>query len=129
MTKMTVELNDEQQRVVLEALELYYRVGMGQTTEVVEVMRGSEFDKDAARESAKELAKELFPNLNGSYYGIRHEDVQEKFKVACDVYSKMRYERSWARNPEGGMTVVFQKVSPVSNTELPKVYVTVDMEK
>lgn len=126
MTKMIVELNDEQQRVVLEALELYYRVGMGQTTEVVEVMRGSAFDQDAARDSAKELAKDLFPDLNGSYYGIRHDEVQEKFKVACDVYSQMRYERSWAWNPAGGMTVDFQEVYPVSTSELPKVTVTED---
>jgi hypothetical protein len=111
---------------MMEALDLYSRLNMGQFDEawraVEESPRFSKESLEAARECADELSRACFPSLEGgSYFGIVGPGVSDKAKRSWEVYSAIRHTLSWAKHPEGGITVNFDKPMSLTGEKFPEV--------
>jgi hypothetical protein len=115
MKKYQIALNETQARTLMQALDMYFRVGMGQLREVTEHLipkkpTTSEWcdirdQVEPVMARAKALAMpELHPN---AYYGIYAPEIDESNRVASDLHKVIRHHLAWEREPKGGMTVDF----------------------
>jgi len=92
----TVVLNQEQLRVVQEALEVYSRLGIGQLDNVLYSLGFRTYDqyKDIIvtldQPSVKRTLQDLMSAVFKKSYSIRGEEVHENFKISYDLYSVIR---------------------------------------
>lgn len=126
--KITIEVDEEQAKVIINSLELMARISMGQFEGVYITLwlNGSGVkNSQEVREMLKQLKRIIFPDLSEtSYYGILSKEASEPAKIAWDMYQVIRNKMSWAKHPEGGHTVDFNEPMKVSEIcELPKVSV------
>lgn len=122
--KTTVELNDEQRRVALSALNLYFRLYMGQYREFLYEIVPNEVDRDDVRQKMADIHQLVYPELSGlnASYGIRSEQTPEKARVACDIHDAIRSKAAWFQYPQGDkLNVSFDLPQLVSDQPLPKV--------
>ena len=128
--KVTLTLNEKQAGVVQEALDMYFRVGMGQLREVADhiVPNGkgrpisSEWcqRRDDFYEAIVAARQFAMPELDrGAYYSIHHEAIHESNRVAVDIHDVLRGALAWHRKPEGGWEVCFDRVRHLSPEPLP----------
>jgi hypothetical protein len=108
-------LTEAQLLTVQNALDMYFRVGMGQLQEVTEhlIPPGKPTDewcyiRDTV-EGLFRIAKvtampELHPN---AYYGIAAPEICDSNRVASDIHKVIRHHRAWEREPQGSWTVDF----------------------
>jgi hypothetical protein len=104
-----VTLTPEQAGVVVDALDLFSRLHIGQFHTVAELF----FDRLPDRETVALMENTLFdarqlafPELTGGpnqSHSMSSRKVSEVGKVAWDVQQVIRHTTSWARNPDGGM--------------------------
>ena len=113
--KVKVEMTLEQARFLVEALDLYSRIGIGQFGEIAHhyehlVKNASEragttigaYDVGVQIEKAlRFLMPESF--FGSCSYGISHPEVTKKAKLAFDMLQPIRYQLAWHRCPEGGV--------------------------
>jgi len=127
--EVTLTLNEEHARTMLDALDLWSRLGMGQLEEVEKVLRLRMLDKpverlDALQAFATQLKVSKGP-LSGllpdQHHGIASTQTPETAKVACDVYETLRHALSWAQRPWGNFTVDFDEPRHYSHQPLPTV--------
>lgn len=94
----TLKLTETQCRVVQAALDLYYRIGMGQLQEVARVAEPApnhDWQKDdrchRVMSAVRVLKNELlgWPNP-GTNYGIMAKELPDDFRVACDIHDVIR---------------------------------------
>lgn len=118
-----VTLTSEQVGVLLDALDVYSRIHLGQFHRIREEFWTKLPDRDAVVRMEHYLYKarqEAFPELTG---GPNHSHgiggaIEEKGKVAYDIKQVIRVADAYARHPEGGHTVdfnaplFFSKTSP-----------------
>lgn len=92
--KYQLTLTMKQLKVVEEALDLYTRVGMGQTEIVKETLFNlfySDFKKitheqwDKIKQLCDEIKNVLFDFASGQSYGIANKEVNDKAKIAYDL--------------------------------------------
>lgn len=108
-----LEMNANQASIIIKALDLYSRLGIGQIDEIKTTMdvtfRRRDPLNNAEVDSHLTALKELyFPELRGkSYYGIFCGKAPEKSKIAWDLIQVIRYAMAWERSPSGGFTVDF----------------------
>jgi hypothetical protein len=123
--RVTLTLNPAQARVVMRALDLYSRLKMGQFDEIVSLFGfHREFDRDHARLLLRDLHTTVFPELHGNeYYGIFHEQAGDG-REAWDIYQTIRHAVAWHREPEGGITVDFDR--PLKSSAEPLPVVTIE---
>ena len=125
--KVTVELTEEQARVVANALDLYARIWTGQIEEPFSQLRLSgRFptpDREVTDSALRILKKAFFPELSYyASYGILSPEAGENAHIAWDIYQAIRYKLAWKKYPEGGHTVDFHKPMKASTTQkLPEV--------
>lgn len=121
-------LSETQVNVLQQALDMYFRVGMGQTTEVVEhiippIKDMEEWCKrrDAVTAKMREAKMLAMPDLHDhhSYYGIYAPEIDESNRVACDVHDVIRYVMAWERFPKGGFGVAWDRPAHKSAEPLP----------
>jgi len=102
--------------VINRALDLYYRLMMGQLGEIAAVMRhrsmlrGDSFgaiDWRRVDDLLAELKGIVFPTLGSAFYGIASPEVPDEAKKMCDLRDVIRHCIAWDRNPEGGHTTNF----------------------
>lgn len=148
---MQIEINDEQAYVIVEALDLFSRVLIGQSEEVGSVMNkysvnmldsevlgavGKQYtqhkpDKQAydAHHDFTDAIRGLKHSLlgihtNGSY-GIHSVVVHDNARVAYDVQQVLRNHLAWKRHKKGSfggtMGVSFDKPFQTSKLPLPKI--------
>lgn len=112
---MKIKLTDHQADVLIEALDLYSRIHLGQFEEVgyiarvYDISRNAVVDYDAFNEFEDRIrdAKTLLGfDRNGSY-GIFNKQVNDIARVAYDMQQVLRNHLAWKRNPEGGIQVCF----------------------
>lgn len=120
--KIQLEMNDEQARVVKEALELYGRIGMGQVEEITQhpSLLNREFNDEEVSRHLGDVKEIVFPDLQGRghYYGIRNPNTHEDSRVAFDVQQVLRNRMAWAKNPAGSLgSVIFD--DPIQYSEQP----------
>lgn len=124
-TKVQVTMTVEQARLMMSAMNLYSRILMGQFEEIKWLFCG--FGEDAklyARDSkywhkdmeaACDLMKHIvYPELHqNASWGIvgfsERNKCPKEATIVYDVYKSMDYAISWHLNPDGGMTVNFDK--------------------
>lgn len=124
-TKVQVTMTIEQARLIMKAMDLYSRLLMGQFGELKYLFcgfgedaktynRDSEhwhFDFDTIQRLLKNV---IYPDLpHNAYWGITGYSEQNKCPkeatIVYDAYKAMDYAISWHVDPEGGMTVNFDK--------------------
>lgn len=103
--KYNLLLSDEQADVLVRALDLYSRIGIGQFEEVLNVYdRHLKLDL-AQRETLRHLLTNAkmavgLPANGGPSIG-NQEKVREEFRVAWDIQQVVRHRLSHDRRPEG----------------------------
>jgi len=148
---MQIEISDEQAYVIVESLDLFSRVLIGQAEEVGSVMNkynvnmldsevvgsvGKQYtqhkpDKHAydAHHDFSDAIRSLKHSLlgihsNGSY-GIHSEVVHDNARVAYDVQQVLRNHLAWKHHKEGSfggtMGVSFDKPHQTGKLPLPKI--------
>ena len=120
--KFHIELNDQQVSTLIKALDLYSRIGLGQFKEILDRQfnwNASSNYEDAIEklEQVKYLLTEFESN---EYRGIYGRDTPESCKIAWDIQQVVRHCQSWAKHPEGGLTVNFDEPLAGSQQPLPK---------
>jgi hypothetical protein len=105
---LNLALSDGQARAVMAALNLYFRVGLGQLQIMLEHpdvsrrmvrIRG---DERAVLEEWLDGAKDaIFRMPRNASYGIYHNGIDDRNRVAYDIYSVIRHRLAWdaAGNP------------------------------
>ncbi|MBC8737154.1 hypothetical protein F6X40_10075 [Paraburkholderia sp. UCT31] len=129
--EVLLKLNEMHADVLEDALNLWFRVGMGHLEEVEAALRlRLQTDRKPDFEALAGLAtalKEAKPALFGidthAHYGVASHRTPESAKVACDIHDALRHAQAWARRPEGGITVDFDPPMHYSRQPLPEVQV------
>lgn len=96
----SLEMNDDQIRILTAALDLYVRIGIGQIEEVSSLLSDGNItldQSDRISKHCKDIKKILGHQNNGSY-GISNERVETKFKVAYDLECIIRQTTARAKN-------------------------------
>lgn len=112
-----LEFTENEIRIVLNALDFYSRIWIGQYDHILWDLRWyrncSQLDalEDVLRRKFWDIRNIVLPGLrqytlNGSY-GIFSPDRDVKAAIAYDMQQEFRYRRAWFLNPEGGYTVDF----------------------
>lgn len=109
---------------IMNALELFSRVSMGQLYYVLEVlpwncMNPTEIDV------CRNLLRNLSPLVTGlprnAHFGIASPKCGEKAHIAWDIQQQLRHSKAWREEPQGGMWRRFDKPLQVSSEPLPVV--------
>lgn len=125
-------LSEIQARTLVEALDLFSRIQIGQLEEILSMARmGSIPHRDertvSARieevEEAEVLLNEVKRLLTGhspnASFGILGEKTPESAKVAYEVQRAIRHRLAWDRQPEGGIGVDFDDPDSLRSTGQP----------
>lgn len=127
MTKYRLEMNEEQARCVVGALDLAMRIRLGQWKEIIEQCMKCEPDKtdewcerrDKAERVLLEARNIVMPelkdlnSLHGSYGVYSMEETERAFNVLKAVRSAI----AWHKKPNGGITVDFDRPRAINVTE------------
>lgn len=127
MSRYTLSLSSRQLDVVTAALELYYRVHMGQWSEVLHVCYSSPRRPDRDIETPRKLvnmASELWTGLPASArFGIANDAIDDTARIACDVSRVIKHHR-WKERPRekrDEWSVSSHEHSPLSDEPKPTV--------
>ena len=117
-----LEFTDHEIRIVLNTLDFYSRIWIGQYDHMLWDLRWyrncTQLDAldDTLRRKFLDIRNIILPglrkySLNGSY-GIFSPDRDAKAAIAYDMQQEFRYKRAWFLKPEGGYTVDFGRPLP-----------------
>jgi hypothetical protein len=124
MAKYNLTLNDHQAQVLIQALDLFSRIGIGQFEEVLQVYDPNAKlalkERERIRAGLNIAKTEAGHPSNGSY-GIHHPKVDDDFRVAYDLQQVIRHRLAWDRKPEGDITVPFDKPMQIGQEPLAKI--------
>lgn len=129
----TLHLTEKQARVIVNALDLYSRIGMGQLKEVAYVLRATQKLNDNTDVEIQERSDQI--NIirdrleaisrywmNGSgYHSITSQKISDVFRVAWDIQQVIRHRLAWDKNPKGDITVDFDDALKTSEEQLPTI--------
>lgn len=107
--EITIRVNEKQAAIINRALDLYARIGAGQFREILFHPQFFSVDKGNAADELEKIASQLTGLPPYSYHGITSEKLCKQSKTAFWIHQHIRYVIAWARNPEGGYTVDFNK--------------------
>lgn len=129
--RVTLEMSREAAMVCEDALELFARLKLGQFREITwKIMpddwKEGAFDRwiqehDFANELLEMAARHVFGTNNWGQPDVKVKDDEEL--RAWELYTTLRYTRSWHDNPEDGKTswsVVYDKPLAQSGDRMPK---------
>ena len=135
MTTVTVTMTDQQARCVVDALDLYCRIGLGQLEEL-NMLALSGFIRQTAGTNTADVRDEL-PGLcssikrllrhhSGSSFGLGHDLVHEDFKRAYELKKQIQKPMAEHRNPNPSFRGVNYDGRIVAYTSDPNITVTVE---
>lgn len=87
--------------IIKDALEIYFRLGIGQFRPALEILPAKKtfrlawyYDMDTI---GKILSQHMIDNIDGwqRHLGISNEKVDMKAKIACDMYQTIRHWLAW----------------------------------
>lgn len=112
--KYVLTVDEDHLSVMEAALNLYFRIGMGQFDEIM--MMPDFFGKNS--DEVRVLFRQLHYKLKGmdpnSFHSIRSHAIDDRYRTACDIHDVIRHRLSWDRNPEGGSGVNFRSPEMVN---------------
>lgn len=117
-----LEFKEEEIRIILNSLDFYSRIWIGQYREIMMDLRWyrnykqlDDLDETLRRKFWK-MRVILLPKLRhydlSASHGIFSPDRDVKAAIAYDMQQEFRYRKAWFLNPEGGYTVDFGKPLP-----------------
>ena len=122
--KFVLELSELQAEVLIKALDLYSRIGIGQIGEVHNILTlephiksPSENTYQGIKNALDFVKRELFGFEAGASFAMHAPQVPDKFKVAWDLQQVIRHKLAWTANPAGGVGVSFQE--PMKSSKEP----------
>ena len=132
--KFELELSDKQFQTILNALDLYGRLGTGQLKILVEVFNwhyGLDCsNKDVMNYITNIIHKLYFSDLStGSSYGIFSDKTPDQCKIAYDLIQVLRNVDAWNKNPGGGFEVNFFEPMQCGNENLCKMKIIDENEE
>lgn len=106
--------------IVVDALDLYSRVGLGQLDEIVSMGRfgllknaegkSPTMDElETAEEYIAAAKKAIFGFPSNASHGIYSEKISDRFRNAWGVLKALRHRLAWDRTPEGGIQTSFDE--------------------
>lgn len=109
MKTVTIQVTENQAKLISHALEFYCRIGLGQFNYIREHQSIQKYLWENKREEYHDIAKEELTatrnkffdmeiGLNGSR-GIHSEDIDDSVRVAFDIQQVIRHE-FWKHNPD-----------------------------
>ena len=128
--RYVLSLNERQARTVVNALDCYTRMFMGQIGFALddayrdicsrEQRDRPQLDYERCYNAIGELKAVLFPELHqNASYGITSPEVSETARVAIDIHDVLRNRVAWTTNPKGSYTVDFETPMHFSREPLP----------
>jgi hypothetical protein len=131
-------ITEDQIHIIKDALEMYFRLGLGQINNVLDDFMLQQHDtfKDTRldvlnnplfKNALWTIKHEMF-NLktNNSYWGIYSDAIDNKNRVACEMYQCIRHCDAWDRFPEGGIMCMFDAPSSMSGKSMIDVKIVKD---
>ena len=125
-------LSEMQAQALVESLDLYARIRIGQLEMLTEMARMDEIPHKEAlsvserierTEQAEVLLREVKQLLTGlptnASFGILGEKAPEMARVAWGLQKAIRHRLAWDRRPEGGLGVHFDDPSLLHSTPDP----------
>lgn len=137
MKRYQLTLNETQLNVLQHALDLYFRLGMGQVKEATDRMIPPLKDtgewcnrRDATEAVLIEARRMAMPELasDNSYYSIHSQEIDESNRVACDIHDVVRHRLAWDRFPKGNFGVAWDTPAHKSREPLPTIVRCVEDE-
>lgn len=120
MKKYQLELNENQLRVIEEALEVFSRLGTKQYGMVADHIIKEDGDVLSwdEREKINRYIREIegFRMPPNASYGIHSKEISDRYRVAFDLLQVARHRRSWANaeHPESERSEHFGKYMGVN---------------
>lgn len=120
MARFTIDISENQMKVLVSALEMYSRVHLGLFSEVARIVAPE--DKILEKEM-QSLAPRLTKISNTrAFFNIIDSDVPPNAKIACDLANTIKYYLSWIKHPSvrgntSGNTPYMVSKEPVANVE------------
>jgi len=122
--KYNIVVDEQQARILVAALDLYSRIGIGQLTEVVRVYNYEWKTPIPMVDRLVEVmneAKRVIGFGPGGSYGIHSPDVHDVFRRAFDIQCVIRHRLAFDRTPEGGFGVDFDTPRQIGELPLPTI--------
>ena len=105
--KVIIELTAEQAYTMMDALEFYSRVNMGQFEQIEYMLQldtydqsllRPKYDREMAVQYLRQARHTIFTELStSSYVGILH--TSERSKISWDIYQQLRHDISHFKRP------------------------------
>ncbi len=119
-----LKFNQEQAQIIIRALDLYARIGIGQFESILDVYdRPCNLDlkeRDGIREGLRHAKLCAGHPENGSF-GIHNSKVRDEFRAAFDIQQVIRHRVAHDRSPEGGNQIDFDTPYRISSQPLPEI--------
>lgn len=126
-----LKINKKQAEVISKALDLYSRIGSGQTSEMlwhpsVAGKMWAKNDNLNENQMNQKLVRQLLDDIKRIIWGYRPNEhggittAEETDKIAYDLHQIIRHKIAWDNEPDGGLTVNFHKPMQYSKEELAK---------
>lgn len=122
--KYNIVVDEAQARILVAALDLYARIGIGQFTEIVRVYNyewKTPIPMVDRLVDAMDAAKRIVGFGPGGSYGIHSPDVHDVFRRAFDIQCVIRHRLAFDRTPEGGFGVDFDEPRQIGELPLPTI--------
>lgn len=100
----------EEGDILVEALDFYSRIGIGQLNEIGSILSlydAIKIDYSKSEEIFAKMKLEIFNLQSNEFFGIFHKKVPDFYKVAWDLKQVIRHRLAWDSNPKGGIGVSF----------------------
>ena len=112
-----VTMTPEQARSVVQALDLYLRVHIGQFNIIQEQFSGGRFDHRRVEDLLFHARDMIFPELSGRGHSYSASGCpNEGARISFDVLQVIRRAEAYGSCPEGGITVDFNDPLWVSDS-------------
>jgi hypothetical protein len=130
--KITLELTVEQAYALMDALELYSRIKMGQLdwAEYVlsldtydKTLHRPKYDQELARQYLEKAKQTIFPYISPSAY-IGIQGTSERSRISWDIYQQLRHNLTIYKHPNPSIEErgkAYDKPFKVSDEPLPAI--------
>ena len=128
-----IELTEKQTQIIQEALNLYFRLHLGQWQELANMVRtGWYFRHKNGKETSMPLwgaVEKLIDTLiwivfgfrPGESWGIRNKNVPDSARIACDIHDVIRHQLWYDRTTGQGHGVDSDEPYSISGDPLPTI--------
>lgn len=126
--RYALTITEEQANTLINALDLYQRIGMGQLDEIIRVAvsaPGHKYDWAEVDKTMNILKLQLlgWPHI-GTAHGIRSSELPDQFRIAWDIQQVVRHRLAHDGLKPGekpGIYVYFDEPHQTSKEPLPEI--------